>query len=344
MNDIDINIGKYISGNITDKELEDLFAWVNSNADNMKYFCEYKSVWASVEMHKECDLEVDLEADYAVLQSEIQDEDQTVKISSLKKIIIMWQRIAAILIIPIFIAGLLMYLDFESTSNTVAEVKKVDVVRKELFTPKGVRAKLKLNDGTDVHLNSNSTLKYSDGLEDGIRNVELDGEAYFEVAHDKEHPFVVSVRGLKVKVLGTSFNVNTYDADKIETTLVKGSVKLASTGNKTDSLVLRPGYRAVYKDKTGAMPVSKVNTKYVTAWKDGSIMLCDTPMADVIVSLERWYGVEITVKNKAIYQYSFTASLKDKSLSEVLNLLRLSSPIGYKINGKNVVIYNKKKR
>ena len=344
MNDIDIKIGKYISGNITDKELEDLFAWVNSNADNEKYFCEFKNVWTALNMNKQTDLEVNIEAEFAILESKNQHKGKSGKINTVKKVIMIWQRIAAILILPLFIAGLFMFLNYEESSSKMAQVKKADIVKKVLFTPKGVRAKLKLDDGTEVYLNSNSTIKYSDGLENGIRNVELDGEAYFDVAHDKAHPFVVSARGLKIKVLGTVFNVNTYNPNKIETTLVKGSVQLASVDNINNSVLLKPGYRAVYNDKSGTIPVGKANTKYITAWKDGAILLCDTPMADVIISLERWYGVKITVRDKAIYQYSFTASLKDKSLSEVLNLLKISSPIGYKINKKQVVIYNKKKK
>jgi ferric-dicitrate binding protein FerR (iron transport regulator) len=342
MDNIDIKIGKYLSGNITEEELEALFVWVNTSLDNEAYFCEYKNVWLALNMSQETD--IDIEKEFSLLQSEIQHQDPSIKVSSVKKVILIWQRIAAILILPIFIAGLLVHLNSVDIPQEIVKTEKKNLVRKTLFTPKGVRAKLKLSDGTQVNLNSNSTLMYTDGLENGIRNVELEGEAYFDVAHDKDHPFVVSARGLKVKVLGTVFNVNTYDPNKIETTLVKGSVQLASVNNMKDSVLLKPGYRAVYKDKTGYIPVGKVNTRYVTAWKDGSILLCDTPMADVIVSLERWYCVEITVRDKEIYNYSFTASLKDKSLSEVLNLLRISSPIGYKINGKDVVIYNKKKK
>lgn len=341
MENIDIKIGKYLSGNISEEELEALFAWVKLNTDNERYFNEYKSVWVALNMNELID--VDIEEAYSFLQSKIKPEELSIKTGGVKKVILIWQRIAAILILPIFIAGLLIYLNREDISPEIVKTEKTDSVRKTLFTPKGVRAKLKLSDGTEVNLNSNSTLRYSDGLENGIRNVELDGEAYFDVAHDKEHPFVVTARGLKVKVLGTSFNMNTYDRNKIETTLVAGRVELAGDKANSSSVLLKPGYRAVYSDKSGAMPVKKVNTSYITAWKDGSIMLCDTPMSDVIVSLERWYGVKITVRDKAIYQYSFTASLKDKSLSEVLKLLRISSPIGYKINGKQVVIYNKKK-
>ncbi len=342
MDDIDKKIGKYLSGNISEEELEALFAWVKLNSDNESYFSDYKNVWVALNMNEEID--VDIEEEYLFLQSKIKPQDLSIKMGGVKKVILIWQRIAAVLILPIFIAGLLIFLKHEEALPKIAQVEKANVVRKVLFTPKGVRARLKLGDGTEVCLNSNSTIKYSDGLEDGFRNVELEGEAYFDVAHDKDHPFILSVRGLKVKVLGTVFNVNTYDPNKIETTLVKGSVQLASVDDMNDAVLLKPGYRAVYNDKTGAIPVGKVNAKYITAWKDGNILLCDTPMADVIVSLERWYGVEITVRDKAIYQYSFTASLKDKSLSEVLNLLRISSPIGYQINGKKVVIYNKKKK
>lgn len=341
MDNVDIIIGKYLSGNIGEDELEELFQWVNSSAENEEYFCECKNIWVAANISVK-DVNVNIDDEFALLQAKLKSEDKlepAVKIGPVKKFISIWQNVAAVLILPVCIAGLLIYFDKDASTD----IAKANVVIKEMFTPKGVRAKLELADGTDVWLNSNSKIKYSSEFDGETRNVEITGEAFFDVAHDKNRPFIISARGLKLKVLGTSFNVNTYDENKIETTLVNGSVELSGHDQMGEPVLLKPGYQAVFHDKSGEIPVSKVKTRYLTAWKDGNILLCDTPMADVITTLERWYGVEVSVTNKSIYKYRFTASLKDKTLSEVLDLLKMSSPLGYKINGKKVVIYYKKK-
>ncbi|MBI9059053.1 MAG: DUF4974 domain-containing protein [Labilibaculum sp.] len=339
MENIENIISKYCSGSITDGELEDLFLWVNSSVENEKYFAESKIVWETMHSFIK-DEEVNVDDDFTILKNKINSENEHIRKTDLsRRILSLWRNIAAVLLIPILIAGLLINNKYQ-VNDLIVENVKSDIVSKEMYTPKGVRANFELEDGTKVWLNSNSNLKYSYDFKS--RNIELDGEAYFEVAHDKELPFIVSSRGLKVKVLGTTFNVNTYEKNKIETTLLEGSVELINDSNNSKPTILKPGERAIYQDDKSEMPTSKVDTKYITAWKDGYILFRDTPMKDVITSLERWYGVDISIKNPTIYQYSFTANLRDKNLPQILDLIRLSSPIGYKINGKNVVIYHKK--
>ena len=340
MNDKDKNINKYLTNSISENEIEQLHTWVYASVENEKYFCEYKNIWVAMQMNNTNE-NIDIKSEFDLLQESIKDDNKELaKPDILKKVYVMWQKIAAILILPIFLA---LFMHYHTDSETKIDNKEAKIVYNQLYTPKGVRAKLKLNDGTIVWLNSDTKIKYSTNSELNTRNVELNGEAYFEVAHNKNRPFIVSANGLNVKVLGTSFNVNTYSKKHIETTLVEGSVELYNK-NKGKSILLKPGYKAIYNYKSGATSVKKTNVKYATAWKEGSILLSDTPMNHVITSIERWYGVDITVADKEILQYSFTANFKNKSLSEILNLLKISSPIAYKINGKNVIIYSKKKR
>lgn len=238
----------------------------------------------------------------------------------------MASRVAALLFIPLLIASL--YLFSRDEKESVAEFR-------EVRTHAGVVSSFRLADGTQVWLNGGSVLKYPTAFTGSVRQVELEGQGYFEVAKDRTKPFIVQVDpAYSLEVLGTTFTVSAYkDDDRIETTLVEGSVKLHTRSlagvERVD--LLKPNEKAAFQKQAGTMEIAAVDPLYETAWKDGMIIFRNHPMAHVLKVLERHYHVRFEVFGEEPLQSIITARFKDETLAQVMEYLRLASCIRYEI-------------
>lgn len=195
------------------------------------------------------------------------------------------------------------------------------------------RTRLVLPDGTEVCLNSGSSITYPSHYTDSERNVTLTGEAYFKVTHNEEKPFVVSTLDKKyqIKVLGTEFNMQAYrDDNVIQTTLIAGSVQVDIQGKDTKT-VLSPSQKAIYSVQDNELQVVTANTDRETDWMYSRLVFKKTPMPEVLARLSRFYNVEFDVRNKIINTYTFTGTFEDKPLYQVLDYMRISSQIDYNI-------------
>lgn len=206
-----------------------------------------------------------------------------------------------------------------------------------LETARGQQTKVRLADGTLVFLNSASSLKYPTTFA-GARTVELTGEAYFEVAHNKAKPFRVLSNGQEVKVLGTHFNVNSYpDEPTMKTTLLQGSVLISSTKGERQSLVIRPGEQAALS-QLGMLTVEEVTANDVIAWTNGKFIFEGESIADIMKTISRWYDVEITyqgdVKSR---RFAGTLSRKD-NISKILDKIAFTQAAHFKIEGRRITV------
>ncbi len=200
----------------------------------------------------------------------------------------------------------------------------------------GMRTHLDLPDGTVAYLNSGSTLSYPLPFDKNVRRVSLSGEAYFEVTHNPEQPFVVSVQDdrMRVKVHGTEFNVEAYEQEsQIQTTLVSGSIdiEVVENGQVAKKVHLNPSDKAIYdvtKDKINIFPV---NTEYETSWINGRLVFKNMPLPQVLKKLSYFYNVKFDVQDDIINSYYFTGTFQDKQLSQVLDYLKITSQIDYEI-------------
>lgn len=213
---------------------------------------------------------------------------------------------------------------------------------KEAKTPRGKQRHMVLRDGTQVWLNANSVLRYPRSFSGrDKREVYLAGEAYFDVAENKNKPFIVNTSGLSIKVLGTAFNVRSYEGDPmVETTLVRGKVTIstASEGD-THTVTLLPNQKALFSKESKTIALQQtVNTDISTGWRNGWMIFENKPFSYIKETLERWYNVTIVMQDEKSLSCTFTAKFKDKTLEEVLDIFRNTESINYRIEGDHVTI------
>lgn len=210
--------------------------------------------------------------------------------------------------------------------------------------PKGSVSEIILPDGSAIFLNADSKVKYSINGENDIREVFLEGEAWFDVEKNKDKPFVVHTPFYDVNVTGTQFNIKAYETDNtLTTTLEKGQIILQSTDNYklAGSIIINPGEQATLNKDSKQLTIEKVNTKWVTSWKDNKLIFVNMNLKELVVLLERKYGVDIEIKNKEILNLHFDGTIKNESIIEFLNIIQTTLPINYKIIGQKIVITNR---
>jgi len=202
--------------------------------------------------------------------------------------------------------------------------------------PKGVKTTLVLPDGTRVKLNSLSTLKYPTTFSSSTRDVYLSGQAFFEVTENKKVPFLVHTRNFTTQVLGTSFDVRSYDSEQCQhVAVVTGKVKVATLNGQSETLI--PNEMTVYSNDEMTR-TSGFNHSAVLGWKDGLLQFKSADFLEVTNQLSRWYGVEFRIDKGLKISGQYTGSFRDESLENVLKGISFSSSFTFTINDKTVLI------
>ena len=206
----------------------------------------------------------------------------------------------------------------------------------ELIIPKGGEYQVMLADGTKVWLNSASRLIYPQSFMGKERRVVLSGEAFFDVAHDAERPFIVETSRMNVKVLGTRFNVNDYDDnEEVSTTLVNGSVEIISGDQQAFRLV--PGEQAYGKENE--LEKREVNVRLYTSWIDGKFLFNNTELEEIAKQISRWYDVEIFFSSESVKKVRFTGAIvKFKPLEDLVRMIESTSQVRFSVKGRTIVI------
>jgi ferric-dicitrate binding protein FerR (iron transport regulator) len=206
-----------------------------------------------------------------------------------------------------------------------------------LITPRGGQYKLGLPDGTEVWLNSASSIKYPTAFAGKERVVEITGEAYFEVAKNKSMPFKVKMGQAQVEVLGTHFNINAYpDEGNVKTTLLEGSVKVEQlTSHHTQTI--QPGQQAQLQDDATIIVASNVDLVKVMAWKNGFFEFDNTSLPVIMRQISRWYDVDVILGENISYEKFGGRISKELPLSQILKLLEANN-IKYQLEGRKLTI------
>lgn len=221
--------------------------------------------------------------------------------------------------------------------------EKYEAIGLEYYSPAGSQVKITLADSSIVTLNGDSRITLFKSFNSENRYLKLEGEAHFDVAKNDTLGFVVNAGGINVVALGTAFYVKAYPNEKtVETVLLEGMVGVCKDGEEVSenyNHILKPNDRYVYTKESGKEALRmEEQTKPYEAWTYGELIFNDTPMEEIINKLEHFYGVEIIVKNKKIYSYHLTATWKNKSISQIMELLKYSSPVVYEISQDIVTI------
>ena len=228
-------------------------------------------------------------------------------------------KVAAVLIIGLITSTAILYNKPEKQLYTS--------VIETVTTPYGARTSFILPDSSEVWLNSGSVISFP--MQFGkIRNIELTGQAYFKVVKDGKQ-FVVKTSFGSIEVMGTTFDVKAYSNENFETTLVEGSVNVKSNSNKVATL--QPGQQSVITP-SNKFSVYKVNTDLITSWKEGKLIFEKEPFANVATALERWYNVKIELQGEKLKRLGYTGTIEMETFSEVLELIKSTTPIKYKFD------------
>jgi transmembrane sensor len=213
----------------------------------------------------------------------------------------------------------------------------------KLTIPYGKTFQVQLSDGTLIHLNAGTTFRYPEKFIKGNnRMVFVDGEAYFEVAKDKKHPFIVNANGINIRVTGTKFNVSNYKEDeKKNVVLVEGAVSVYNkeeTYNKNSSFSLTPGHKAEWGMGKKSISIEDADTSIYTAWMDGKLIFRDLPFNNIMLKLERHYNVKIINNNKLLGNKRFDATFDVETIEQVLNTINKNFDIKYTIENNQIII------
>ena len=236
-------------------------------------------------------------------------------------------------------------LDYSKTDSLV-ELKGAaeEVSYSVIKTPRGGEYSVVLSDGTIVTLNAESEFRYPIKFGGKYREVYLlQGEAFFEVAHNASNPFIVHSGDMKTKVLGTSFNVRAYkNEDVISTTLVEGKVQIESDNDKSLKMTMSPNQQSVYRISDGTCSTQEVNVNHHIAWKDGRFVFYKKPLGAILEDISRWYDVKLFYQNGNVQDMLFTGNMdKYKDIETALRMLEKTNKVKFNIKDNAVLVIKK---
>jgi len=358
----DLLIVRFLSGKASEKESQEILEWLNADHKNRMLYFHIKRIWLEDAVQEMDTKNLNYSWERLKLRMDKPVKELT---SSREKHVTLWslKRIAVAAGILI-LAGSTLFLSLQNYQN--ANHRKT---LNHICVPMGSMSNITLPDGSTVWLNAGSKLTYSAdfGRRDRVVSLE-EGEGFFDVTYNNNVPFFVNVGELKIRVLGTKFNVKSYPEEKvIETTLVQGMVEVNSVVGeiKDKSVVLEPNQKLTYIRKEGSMEITSVkkmkkevasqtetqktapfritrniNPEVYTSWKDGKLIFEGESLVCLAPKLERFYNVNISFQDESMKELKFTGTLEEVTIEEVLKAMERTSPICYEIN-KNQVLLKK---
>lgn len=365
--DINFLLTRYLDNKCTSEEKKQLYELLAAS-DNERSFKEVVlSHLDEFYEDKHDNISVDFERIYDDLLSEVKrretrrsERELLKKRIRVKRLILAIMSAAAVFCIAFFL-GTLFYQPHEtgsiSRNNTTGDF--------EIKAPLGARSEVRLNDGTEVMLNAGSSIKYRTDYNLLNREIILEGEAYFKVARNIELPLIVIAGNINIKATGTEFNVKAYTDDGIiETTLVDGEIEISQNGNKTPDriLVLEPSQKALYAYETDQLTLEKIkeieplavrpsniitdkllvsaktDVEQVTAWTKNKLIIRRENLESLCTKLQRKYNVTFIFKDEEIKKYRFSGVLLDETFEQVMDVIKLTAPVDYLVDGKTVTM------
>ena len=362
-----ILLSRKLSGEATAAELEELQQLLQENPSD-QYFAELLlAYWNSSATYASArPASSDLQFAHILNRANEEPPPAMVSAYSTRRGIVFWLKragAAAVIAGAIGVTGWWV-LSARSSRPVVAAVQKSEVMAK-----KGARTRMVLPDGTQVWLNSDSRLVYDAKFNDAVREVALEGEAYFDVVKNARRPFIVHTSGIDIKVLGTAFNVKSYEREStIEATLIHGSIEVLNKKEpKAPKVILRPHEKLVFnkeehtllKDRPvsgpgpgtaantsaiaiTALPKNVADTAFVeTSWVYNKLLFEGDTFRELAVKMERWFNVRISFTSEKVANYRLRGVFENENIEEALQALQFIASFSYKIKDNEVEISKK---
>ena len=315
---IERKICDYFNGKLSAAAEAELIEWLKLDENNMTYFSSYKERINPLEIEHPL-----LQSSFAELKNKLLiDQQFKAKLSGrVRRFQLSFSRIAAMLLVAAIAGFSIAYF------MVGIDVPKTNVVWFETHVPRGEKSQLLLPDGSKVWVNSESSISYPSNFMDGNREIKLNGEAYFEVAKLKGMQFTVRTNDYNIRVLGTKFNVMAYsDFNRTETSLVEGKIEIQKG---EQSIPVKSGETFTFAKNQFSL--KKTNTSQTARWKDDIFDFDRITFKEMASRLERWYDVEIEIKNPELNGIVYSGIFKnEETIWQVLNTFELTLPIRYR--------------
>ena len=325
---------RFLEGTASSEEKVFLLSWLKLSEDNRNNFSEVRDLWLLGSTITTDDIETEIALDR--FKERIGVTKPQPKKFFIRKPIKLFLRVVAVLLLLISVGSTFYYLGSNSVTNQSAVINR-------LLTANGSKGRFILPDSTVVWLNANSTLEYPKTFTASAREVHLSGEAYFEVHRNEKHPFRVYAGEMNIEVLGTRFIVENYrKKSTIETVLVEGTVKV--TGCKMNhSVILTPGQLICYDKKNKQIDLQTVSAADYISWIQNELTFDNDTLSDIIINLEKWYGIDISCSPEFAKQVHMSFSVSNgENLKDILKAMTLVAPISYHWENETLCIVPRK--
>lgn len=312
-------LSKILTGEASFAEKEIFYQQLSESKEAEEEFFHVKELWMRASMHHS---KINTDSEFDLIWNKINAKTQQRTYSIGRRVI----QYAAVILVVLGIGGLSGY--FISQNN----FKYPEIGAQKYTALKGSVSIVEFQDGTKVWLNSGSELTYREDLKGKQRMAELTGEAFFEVKHRDDFPFMVKANQIIVRDLGTTFNIKAYAGENyVETSLIEGKADiLTSTGNLMVSL--KPGESAMYFPENKSIKMRSIEENILSAWRDGKFVIRDQRLEDIFKELSRWYNVGFRFENEALRDYRYTGNIKKSTTAQhVMKMLKLTANFNYRI-------------
>jgi len=338
---------KYCFDRCNEEELHAVLQWFENTAGTPEGKALLHKLWDEIP-----DADDTHAADFGSLLNKIHHEvnmrqagklmqlsDQNpVRFKRRERLIRIFMKAAAVLLLPVLGFGLFFSIKYFTAGNG-AYFNTLSY--NEVFSSVDAITKVNLPDGSVVWLNHSSSLKYPAVFRADLRQVILNGEGYFEVAHKSKVPFVVKAGDIQIKATGTTFDVMAYpDEDKVETSLICGKVEIekqSPDGSMVTLAKMNPDDFAVYQKDDNNLTMRTVDDDRYVSWRSGKLVFNREPMGEVVKKLSRWYNVDIKISDPRLYDLTYTATFVNETFPQVMELIAMASPISYTITDRREI-------
>ena len=329
--DINEVIIRFLEGTATNEEKVFLSDWLKLSENNRNDFSEVRDLWLLGSTIATNDIETEIALDRFKERIHMSTSKQQVRNYTFGKPMKSFLKAAAVLLLLVSVGSTFYYLGSNSTTPQIT-------VMNQLITANGSKGRFILPDSTVVWLNANSSLEYPKEFTASAREVHLSGEAYFEVHRNEKHPFRVHAGKMNIEVLGTRFVVKNYEKKAtVETVLVEGTVKVEGC-NMNHSVVLTPGQLISYNRRSEQIDLKTVTATDYISWIQKELIFDNDKLADIIINLEKWYGIDINCSPVFAKQVHMSFSIRSgEDLNDILKAMTLVAPISY--HWKNEILY-----